>query len=259
MKGQFLFLGTGASMGIPVIGCHCKVCKSESPCNQRMRPSGLLSIDGKKILVDCGPDFRIQALKYHIEHLDGLILTHAHHDHLAGVDDLRVYSMHNKESLPCLLSQETAKNLKHRYHYFFDEIGEKLVARMDLKVIEHERGKVNFLDIPISYLSYEQMGMKVNGFRFGDFAYISDIRDYPNTIFQDLNGIKTLVVSALRMTPSRMHFSVDEAMEFVRLVGAEEAWLTHISHDLDHEETNAYLPPHIRMAYDGLQLNFRSR
>lgn len=256
MKGHFLFLGTGASMGIPVIGCHCAVCKSESPCNQRTRPSGLLTINSKKILIDCGPDFRMQALKHHIEHLDGLILTHSHHDHIAGIDDLRVYNMRKKELLPCLLSKETERNLKHRYHYFFEDASDKLIARMHLQVLPEERGEVEFLDIPIRYVTYEQAGMAVNGFRFGDFAYISDIRKYPKTIFDDLKGVKILVVSALRLEPSPMHFSIDEAIAFVSQVGAEEAWLTHIAHDLDHEATNARLPPKIRMAYDGLELTF---
>lgn len=246
-------------MGVPVIGCQCAVCRSESPCNQRMRPSGLITIGHKKILIDCGPDFRMQALRYHIHHLDGLILTHAHHDHLAGIDELRVYYMQTKDPLPCLVSHETANNLKHRYHYFFEENeGRKLTAKIALQVLEGERGETDFLGIGIGYMTYEQGGMCVNGFRFGNFAYISDIRNYPDTIFEDLKGVEILVVSALRMTSSFMHFSVDEAVEFVNRIGAKQAWLTHISHDLDHEATNSRLPSHIRMAYDGLELTFKT-
>jgi phosphoribosyl 1,2-cyclic phosphate phosphodiesterase len=100
-QGHFLFLGTGASMGIPVIGCHCSVCQSDSPCNKRMRPSGLITIDNKKFLIDCGPDFRMQALEHHIDRLDGLILTHAHHDHTAGIDELRALYLRQKIPLPC--------------------------------------------------------------------------------------------------------------------------------------------------------------
>lgn len=255
--GHFLFLGTGASMGIPVIGCTCPVCNSDSPCNYRTRPSGLVTIGGKKILIDCGPDFREQALKHHLDHLDGLILTHSHHDHLAGIDELRVYYMRTKTRLPCLLSQETADDLMYRYRYLFEEdIGEKLIARMSLQIMEGERGDTQFLGIPIRYMTYEQVGMHVNGLRFGNFAYISDIRQYPESIFEDLRDVEILVVSALRATPSPAHFSVDEAVAFVNRVGAKQAWLTHIAHELDHEATNNILPPHVRMAYDGLELSF---
>lgn len=244
-------------MGIPVIGCRCPVCNSESPCNQRLRPSGLITIDQKMFLIDCGPDFRTQALRHHIDHLDGVIVTHAHHDHIAGVDDLRILHMRSKTPIPFLLSEATAKDLKQRYYYFFEEDTQgKLTARLDLHVLEGHRGEVEFQGVRIRYISYSQVGMHVNGYRFGPFAYISDIRQYPDTIFEDLRGVKILVVSALRTTSSPMHFSVDEAVEFSKRVGAEQTWLTHIAHDLDHEQTNAHLPPNVRMAYDGLEINF---
>lgn len=257
-KGKFQFLGTGGSMGIPVIGCNCKVCKSESPCNNRMRPSGLITIGKKRLLIDAGPDFRFQALKYHIDHLDGVLMTHAHHDHIAGIDELRVYYMRSKYPLPFLLSEETAIDLKRRYDYIFNDssITEKLVPRLTLQTLTGTHGEVHFLDTKIGYISYEQAGMRVTGFRFGDFAYVSDISHYPESIFSHLEGIKTLVLSALRHEKSHFHLSVDEAVGFANRVGAHTTWLTHISHDLDHEETNTYLPPHVRMSYDGLELHF---
>lgn len=258
MKATFQFLGSGGSMGIPVIGCHCKVCKSESPCNHRMRPSGLVTIGKKKFLIDAGPDFRTQALTHHIDHLDGVLITHAHHDHIAGIDELRVYYMHSKKPLPFLLSEETAIDIKRRYDYIFqdDSITEKLVPRLTLQILSGTHGETIFLDTKIGYLSYEQAGMRVTGFRFGDFAYVSDISQYPQEIFNHLKGVKTLVLSALRHEKSRFHLSVDEAVAFANQVGAQMTWLTHISHDLEHEETNLYLPPHVRMSYDGLELNF---
>jgi phosphoribosyl 1,2-cyclic phosphate phosphodiesterase len=254
--GSFLFLGTGASLGIPVVGCPCTVCHSESPCNRRLRPSGILNIDGKKILFDCGPDFRMQALYHHIESLDGLILTHAHHDHIAGIDELRVFYMRKKEALPCLLSQETLQEVQMRFPYIFADPHdrEKITARLDLHVLEQRETNVRFLDIPFTYMSYEQMGMQVNGFRCGDFAYISDIHIYRDTIFTHLKGVKTLVLSALRMTPSLAHFSIDEAVAFAERAGVQHTWLTHIAHEVDHEEANGYLPPYVRMAYDGLEI-----
>lgn len=244
-------------MGIPVIGCHCSVCHSGSPYNQRMRPSGLLTFRNKKYLIDCGPDFRMQALKYHIEHLDGLLLTHAHHDHTAGIDELRAYHLYSKKALPCLLSQETADDLLKRYYYIFVKKNpEALTPQLTLQILETEKGEVLFQELSVQYVSYKQGGMKVNGFRFGNFAYISDIRDYSENLFESLLGVEILVLSALRLDPSPFHFGLDEAIQFARRVGAEHTWLTHIAHDLDHETSNAYLPPNVRMAYDGLKLTF---
>lgn len=258
-NGQFLFLGTGGSMGIPVIGCLCPVCKSESPCNHRLRTSGLVTINGKKLLIDCGPDFRIQALEHHIDHIDALLLTHSHHDHVAGIDELRVYFMRSKKSLPCLLSEETVIDIKTRYRYMFEDVihTEKLIPRIDFQVLEGTHGTTQFQGFPIGYMSYEQAGMRITGFRFGNFAYVTDIRHYPETIFSHLEGVETLVLSALRLTSSAFHLSVDEAVAFAARVGARQTWLTHIAHELDHEQTNSYLPSNVRMAYDGLELNFQ--
>ena len=244
-------------MGIPIIGCFCPICTSESPCNRRMRPSGLLTIGGKRLLIDCGPDFRTQALLHHIHALDGLLLTHAHHDHIAGIDELRVFYMRSKKPLPCLLSRPTLIDIQARFPYIFEDPDdkEKIAARLTLHLLEDTHGTVEFLGIPFSYFSYEQVGMCVNGFRFEKFAYVSDIRTYADSIFLHLKGVQTLVLSALRMTPSLAHLSIDEAVAFANRVGAKQTWLTHVAHELDHEKTNNYLPPHVRMAYDGLELS----
>jgi phosphoribosyl 1,2-cyclic phosphate phosphodiesterase len=257
-KEKFLFLGTAGSMGIPVIGCHCSVCASKDPHNKRKRPSALITIDDKKILIDCGPDFHAQAIQYQIDQLDGFILTHGHYDHTSGIDELRVYHMHSGKALPCLLSQSTARDIMNRFSYIFtpDSEYDKLVAKFDLQILPYERGEVQFLDIPIHYFSYEQARMQVNGFRFGNLAYVTDIRKYPNTVFEDLKGVETLVLSALRFAPSHLHLSVDEAVDFANRVGAKMTWLTHLAHELDHEKTNVYLPENIKLAYDGLEINF---
>lgn len=258
MKGRLLFLGTGASVGIPLIGCECEVCRSDLPFNKRLRPSVLLKIDGKEFLIDAGPDFRQQALRAHIKHLSGVILTHAHYDHTAGMDELRVISYNNQKPLPVLLSRETAQDIKIRFYYLFPGPPplEHVVERIKFQVLPEEEGGVVFEGIPVGYFSYEQGGMKVNGFRFGSLAYLSDIRIYSPSIFDHLKGIKTLVISALRYDSSALHFSVDEAVEFIARAGAEKAWLTHISHELEHTQANLALPSHIRLAYDGLEIEF---
>lgn len=259
-KGTLLFLGTGGSMGIPVIGCSCEVCTSEDPCNMRFRSSVLCTIDGQRILVDCGPDFKQQALKHNIDLLDGLIFTHAHNDHTAGIDELRVICLRSGKPIPCLLSADTAKDLRIRFAYIFEEREPYagLVARLGMQEFERDRGEVVFQGIRIGYVSYSQLGMRVDGLRFGDLAYISDIKDYPESIFEDLKGVKTLVLSALRFQSTKMHFNVDEAVAFAQKVRAEKTWLMHVSHELEHEKGNAYLPENIQIAYDGLQLEFEA-
>lgn len=259
MQGSFLFMGTGGSMGIPVIGCHCHVCKSSFPKDRRLRASGLIKVNNKILLLDCGPDFRQQALTHHIDHLDGVLVTHAHNDHTAGLDDLRALYMRNRTAMPCLMSEMTSRDTIDRFKYVFTPAeGEaRLTPKIDLKILKEKRGDLVFEGVPLHYFTFVQAGMEVNGFRLGNFAYVSDIHDYEETIFEDLKGVEILVLSALRFTPSHLHLSVDQAVDFANRVGAQKVWLTHLSHDLEHESTNAYLPEHIRLAYDGLQLSFQ--
>lgn len=259
-KSKLLFLGTGGSMGIPVIACKCPVCTSSSEYNKRLRPSVYCTIGNQKLLIDCGPDFRQQALKYNIHNIDGVIFTHAHNDHTVGVDDLKVFCLKAGKPLPCLLSPETADELKKRFFYLFEEKEPYagLMTRFGMQLLEYNRGEVVFLGVKIHYFSYEQLHMKVNGYRIGDLAYVTDIRKHPPTIFKELEGVKTLIISALRMEPTRMHFSFDEAVDFSRQVGAENTWLMHIAHEIDHQKGNAYLPENVRLAYDGLEIEFHA-
>lgn len=250
---SLLFLGTGASSGVPVITCDCDVCQSDLSYNKRMRTSALIKREGRQFLIDAGQDLRSQALLNRIKRLDGLLLTHAHHDHISGLDDLRAFRYKSKKPLPTLLSKETAAEVTKRYDYIFNKPSEPL---LELRLLPNDEGEVLFEGVPITYVSFEQGGMKVNGFRVDNLAYLSDIHTYPNTIFNWLKGVDILVVSALRYTPSNLHFSVDDAVDFINKVGARQGWLTHLSHELDHEKTNAYLPPHIRLAYDGLEITF---
>jgi len=244
-------------MGIPVIACHCPVCKSDNSKNKRLRAAGIIEINHKTLLIDCGPDFRQQALQAGINSIDGVLFTHAHYDHTSSVDELRVFYMHSKQAVPCLLSKETAYDLISRFHYIFEQKNseKRLKPKMRLVELENDRGEVLFETIPFRYFTYEQAGMKVSGYRLGNFAYVTDIKHYPESIFEDLKGVEILVLSALRHSSSYLHLTVDEAVDFARKAGAKQTWLTHISHDLDHDKTNDYLPPEVRMAYDGLQIN----
>ena len=258
MKKKLIFLGTGGSVGIPVIGCPCEVCHSSDPCNKRLRPSALLQIDNRQFLIDVGPDFRIQALRHKITALDGILLTHAHYDHTGGMDDLRPIYFRRKASLPVLLSFETAQDLQKGYYYLFGSDGglENFIPKLHLELLPDVAGKVVFEGLPVQYVTYMQGGMSVNGFRIGNLAYLSDIREYSNSIFENLIGVQYLIISALRYTSSPLHFSVDEAIDFAKELKADRVWLTHISHELDHSLTNAYLPKNMCLAYDGLEIEF---
>ena len=258
MKGKLTFLGSGGSLGVPILGCPCPVCNSPDPLNKRLRPSVLLHLGKKQFLIDAGPDFRQQALRHGITRLDGVIITHAHYDHTAGIDDLRPFYFWNKARLPFLLSSETAEDIRARFHYLFESMPglAPIDNRFDLQILPARSGEVLFEGIPIQYVSYTQSGMLVNGFRFGNLAYLSDIRHFSSDIFEHLKGIKYLIISALRYTPSPIHFSVDEAIDFSRQIKAERVWFTHIAHDLEHHQTNAYLPANITLGYDGLEIEF---
>ena len=253
MKGMFTFLGTGASAGVPVIGCKCAVCTSKSPRNQRFRPSGLIHIDGKSLLLDIGPDFRSQALQFGIDDIDGLLLTHTHYDHIAGIDEIRIFNNRKEKAIPCLLSRESFGEIEKRYYYLFKQEG---CAKLEFCPLDDDFGKTDFLGIPIEYVTFLQSRMKVTGYRIGDFAYISDIQKYDDQIFAPLQGVKKLVLSALRPEPSPFHLSFAEATSFAKRVGAQETWITHLGHFLDHEAYNDLLPSQIRVAYDGLKLEF---
>lgn len=257
MISSLLFLGSGSSLGVPVIGCGCEVCQSTSPFNKRSRSAALLKIGDKRLVIDTGPDFREQSLKNHLKSIDGVIYTHAHQDHVAGIDDLRVFCYRKQGPIDCLMSEETANEMTQRFHYLFrTEPVENGFVKLLPHLLKGDSGEGEFLEVKYKFFSYSQMGMKVNGFRFGNLAYITDIRDYDESIFAELEGIETLVISALRWVSTHMHLSVEEACQFAKRTGAKNVYLTHISHDLEHFKTTNELPPGIKMSYDGLEIPF---
>lgn len=253
MKGKLLFLGTGNSVGVPIIRCPCPVCHSLDPRNKRLRSSVLISTESKNFVIDVGPDFREQALKFGIEKLDGVLITHIHYDHTAGLGDLKPFCFSRQTPLPLLMSQQTFQDIKQRFSYLFETVPSEFKVHL---LPTQPSGIVHFENIPIQYVTYEQSRMSVNGFRIGNLAYISDIRRFPEDIFESLSGVKNLVISALKYVPSQLHFSVDEAIDFAKKLQVERVWLTHLSHEIEYTHTTSYLPQYIQVAYDGMNIDF---
>ena len=243
-------------MGVPVIGCQCPVCLSNKVENKRLRTAGVLYVQGKVLAIDLGPDYRTQALRYGIDRIDGILLTHAHYDHIAGLDEVRIYHFRQKISIPCLLSADCFEEVKEKYHYFFPPFrGDASGSRkLDFHILKEDFGSFEFIDIPLRYFTYTQYNMKVLGFRYHNFAYLTDIQKFTPELYDELYDLETLVISALRWEKSPVHFTVDDAIAFSEKVGAKKVYLTHISHDLEHFDCSARLPKHIHMSYDGLEV-----
>jgi phosphoribosyl 1,2-cyclic phosphate phosphodiesterase len=212
-------------------------------------------MDGKRYLIDVGPDFRAQALGAKIDHLDGVLITHAHSDHIAGIDDLRAYYFIDEKKVPCLCSKETYDEIAQRFPYLMrSEPGGSISAQIAFQVLESDFGECLFAGVKVGYLTYFQMKMKVTGFRFADFAYVSDIRHFETQVYDALQGVEVLVLSALRHESTEMHFGIPEAIEFSRHVKAKRTYFTHIAHDIDHEKVYSQLPPGFYLGYDGLSI-----
>ncbi|MBX9923546.1 MAG: MBL fold metallo-hydrolase [Rhabdochlamydiaceae bacterium] len=259
MNRQFTFLGTGSSIGVPVIGCKCSVCLSQDPKNNRLRAGALLSLQGKKILIDAGPDIRTQALTHKIDRLDAFILTHLHYDHVAGFDDLKIYSyIQENKKLPCMMLQEAWEGFKERHSYLMSSFSEDIPDSpfFSWHILQGTGGKVLFEGMDIEYLTYLQGGTKVLGLRIGNLAYITDIKDYEDEVLQRLQGVEILIVSAIRPQKTSKNFSLQDALDFVEKVSPKKTYLTHMAHEIDYNLIQPTLPSDVYLAYDGLSFSF---
>lgn len=256
MEGQLTFLGTGTSMGVPTLGCGCAVCTSQNPHDRRLRPSVLLRwrYGGRErvVLIDTGPDFREQALRNKLTRVDAVFYTHGHADHIFGLDDLRPLSFTvSREGgyIPLFATQDTEEVLRHIYDYTFSP--KATYPNRPRVHIEPLRDRTCVLGVEFTRVPVLHGEMEISGFRFGRTAYLTDVSAIPDESFALLDGLDHVVLSALRHTPHPNHATVEQAVEWAHRIRARQTWLTHIAHELGHEETNAKLPEGIRLAYDG--------
>lgn len=252
-KLHITFLGTGTSSGVPMIACHCKVCKSINQKDKRLRSSILIQSAETTVVIDTTPDFRYQMLRIGNEKLDAVLITHAHKDHTGGLDDVRAYNYFQKKEMQVFATEATQAALKCEYHYAFEEVKYPGVPQIILNTISDKPFYVNELKVmPIKVWHHY---MPVVGFRLDDFTYITDANKIDDNQKELIKGSKILVLNALRKEKHISHFTLNEAIALVDELQIPCAYFTHISHQMGlHEEVEKELPTHIHLAYDGLTL-----
>jgi phosphoribosyl 1,2-cyclic phosphate phosphodiesterase len=248
---KITFLGTGTSQGVPVIACECKTCLSEDNHDKRLRTSLMLETDQTVLLFDAGPDFRQQMLREHVSKLDAIILTHEHKDHISGLDDVRAFNHKSQDAIDIYSEERVQKAIKKEYSYVFSEFQYPGIPKMRLNVVNDDNFTVKGIQIlPVRVFHYR---LPVYGFRVGNFAYITDANYVPEESKEKLFGVKYLVVNALRKEKHISHFSLREAVDFIREISPKKAFITHISHQMGcHADVSMELPQEIMLAYDGL-------
>jgi len=248
---ELLFLGTGTSAGIPMIGCHCAVCSSADPRDKRMRPSVIFSRAGKNVLIDTTPELRLQCVANRTDMVEAVVYTHAHADHIFGLDDVRRFNALRAGPLDVWASEATHRILTQCFPYAFMEPTPELRIfrpHLNRRFIEQPFNVAGMTFHPIPLLHGQ---MPVFGFRVGNIAYCTDVSEIPESSFEMLQGLDVLVLDALQHTPHVTHFNLEQAVAAARRINAKQTLFTHIAHALGHETTNAGLPDRMRLAFDG--------
>ena len=282
MKAKLTILGSGTSSGVPMIGCTCKVCRSADPRDARLRASALVEYGGLTILVDCGPDFRIQALRAGIRHLDAILLTHNHMDHVGGLDDTRALNLCERHPVNIYCEKYVENSLRHTYAYAFAEPKYQGAPEWHMHTIDgsapftvysnasdevltwekgfgyrhtenHSAPGTGVEVIPIQGWHHKVKKLSVLGYRFGDIAYLTDMNLLEDCEFEKLKGLRAVTMNCVKFDSHHAHFSLHEVLDFFERVGARESYITHISHILPpHELFDKILPDGVHPAYDGL-------
>ncbi len=252
---KITLLGTGTSQGVPVMGCDCEVCASSNPKDKRLRTSVLLEIADKNLLIDCGPDFRQQMLRLDVKHIDAVLITHEHQDHIAGLDELRSYIFKQNRPMPIYAEERVVTNIKYRFPYAFSTTPYPGAPRFAMHSIRS--GDLHIEGIEVDAIRIQHGKLPILGFRFGNFAYLTDLNGIPESSKDHLQNLDVLVLDALHHRPHHSHYNVHQALEVIDELKPEKAYLTHISHDMGlHDEMNHQLPENVELAYDGLHFSF---
>jgi phosphoribosyl 1,2-cyclic phosphate phosphodiesterase len=247
------FLGTGTSNGVPMIGCRCPVCTSDDPRDARTRSSAIVRLGEDVVLIDTATELRVQALRLGLDRVDAILMTHPHADHTGGFDDLRRFNELAGKHLPVYADPGTASVLRERYAYTFVDQYPFYGGKPDL-VLREVVGPFELFGREVVPIPVWHGRLPILGYRFGDLAYVTDAKVVPDEALDRLRGVDTLVLNALRARPHPTHLSIPEALAVIEQVGPRRAWLTHVSHETSHAEAEAMLPPHVRVAYDGLTI-----
>lgn len=249
---RLTFLGTGTSKGVPEVGCTCSTCLSTDPRDKRLRVSVLIETNEARILIDCGPDLRTQMLGIPFDRLDGVLLTHEHYDHTGGIDDLRPFGIFG--DIDVYADDLTHRHLRERLPYFFREVLYPGVPRLLFHTVQ-PYAPFTIKDVEVTPLQVMHGQLPILGFRIGALGFVTDMTDAPEETLAQLTNIDTLIIGALRRKPHATHQTIDEAIEVARRVGARETYLIHMNHEAGlHAETDATLPEHVHLAYDGLTI-----
>ncbi|MCC7493002.1 MAG: MBL fold metallo-hydrolase [Fimbriimonadaceae bacterium] len=252
---EAVLLGTGTSVGVPFLGCRCAVCQSTDPRNQRLRCSLLLRAGETRVLVDCGPDFRQQALRAGLERLDAVVLTHEHADHLLGLDDLRLFILHQKRPMPIWAQPPVLDAVRRIYSYAFGESSAgSFTPSFELCPLAGPPAASPLAGLPLQPVPVIHSNIPTIGVRIGDLAYLPDVKQVPDESLPLLRGLRHLVIDGLRYREHRTHHNLDEALAAIARIRPQQAWLTHLTHDYDATTAEADLPAGVRLAYDGLTL-----
>jgi phosphoribosyl 1,2-cyclic phosphate phosphodiesterase len=250
---SIVVLGSGTSVGVPMIGCRCKVCLSQDPRDKRLRPSILVKLGDTRVLIDTSPDFRYQALRAGMERLDAILYTHAHADHILGLDDIRPFNFMQREDIPVYASPETLQVLRGTFPYVFDPKPSQS-TRPHIAPHLFSEGPIVIAGVEIEPIPACHGKLDVFGFRFGDCAYLTDHSEIPPESMERLKDLDVLFLEALRHKPHTMHSTLEQSLKTVDVLKPRRAYFTHISHELGHETIEARLPAGVHLAYDCLEI-----
>ena len=252
---RLTFLGTGTSFGVPQIGCDCAVCRSTDPHDKRTRSGAVLEASGSTILIDTPPELRLQLISGGFSRIDAVMYTHEHADHINGIDDLRIFSVRRREPLPIYGPGETLERLRASFNYIFDDAVRPYEGTSKPSLRLHETlpdRAMTVAGVEVLPLAFQHGHVRVFGYRFGNLAYITDVKSIPPAERERLRGLDVLVLNALWWRPHPTHLSIAEAVETARALGARRTYLTHLTHETGHADLERQLPAGILPAYDGL-------